>query len=259
MKEFSEFLNTGPGRDVFVFRFVPEDPCAALILAPPLFEERKSAQLLIANLARAVAAAIHIEVTAFDWTGTGDSSGQSRDIHLDSLRTDLAELCAFVKKSGERPLLFCGIRLGALLAAEFIPDMTGASGLILIAPPLSGHEYCKRLTQKALLQRKLLQTTPDDNHNFFGFRLADRFLSEISALTPETNRLPDTLPVLAVEVSHRTGLSSFFTNAYSRLTRNSELCPVRSQPFWNATDPRCPNEIITEVLRWTNAHIPNPR
>ena len=89
----------------------------------------------------------------FDYPGTGDSSdiagepwaAWQQSVHLaaDWLR----------QSTGAQRVIFCGLRIGATLAALTAASRADAAGLILLAPVLRGHSYMRQLSIEAQLQQ----------------------------------------------------------------------------------------------------------
>ncbi|MFL9906446.1 serine aminopeptidase domain-containing protein [Paraburkholderia sp. RL17-337-BIB-A] len=83
----------------------------------------------------------------FDYPGTGDSSGSEEDPQrlrawLDSIKAAAAWLRA---ETGVTRLSFCGLRLGATLAALAAEELGGVENLVLLAPVSSGKSYIREL------------------------------------------------------------------------------------------------------------------
>ncbi|HEY3321601.1 MAG TPA: alpha/beta fold hydrolase [Planctomycetota bacterium] len=89
---------------------------APVVIAPPLFEERKSAYGPLRRLAEKLAHAGH-PVLRFDYRGTGESGGDPAQRRWQHMVEDLATaLQALAELSGESRCVLLGLRLGATLA-----------------------------------------------------------------------------------------------------------------------------------------------
>ncbi|WP_329606770.1 serine aminopeptidase domain-containing protein [Paraburkholderia polaris] len=99
------------------------------------------------ELAEALAAGAGIPALRFDYPGTGDSKGNEEDPQLfrawiDSIKAAAAYLRA---TTGVERLIFCGLRLGATLAAIAAEEMGGVDSLVMVAPVISGKRYIREL------------------------------------------------------------------------------------------------------------------
>ncbi len=93
------------------------------------------------------AAAIGVPTLRFDYLGTGDSAeiepmadqlaAWSRDV--------VAAVCELQRLTGVERVCLLGVRLGALLATLAAGQCNAVTGLILIAPVLSGRRYLREL------------------------------------------------------------------------------------------------------------------
>jgi dienelactone hydrolase len=91
----------------------------------------------------------------FDYTGSGDSGdiGDSTDAPAEHWAVwqqnihDVAD--ALRRRAGARRLIFCGLRLGATLAATVAESRDDVAALILLAPVLRGRSYLRQLQIEA--------------------------------------------------------------------------------------------------------------
>lgn len=112
-----------------------------LLLVPPFPHEWQRSYRLFALLSQALAEQ-GVGSLRFDPTGCGDSSGEDAAFCLDQLSADTRLALAWLRASGERPVLL-GVRAGALVASTLAPEQ----GVAWIAwqAVASGSEYLASL------------------------------------------------------------------------------------------------------------------
>ncbi|MFM0203768.1 esterase [Paraburkholderia fungorum] len=146
------------------------------------------------ELAEALAAGAGIPALRFDYPGTGDSKGNEEDPHLfrawiDSIKAAAAYLRA---ATGVERLIFCGVRLGATLAAIAADEMGGVDSLVMVAPVITGKRYVRELG----MQHQSWLSTPnglqvaqsnDDGRavGAYGFQLYPDTLEQLAAVDLE--------------------------------------------------------------------------
>jgi alpha-beta hydrolase superfamily lysophospholipase len=100
----------------------------------------------------AAAAAIGVPALRFDYLGTGDSSEiDPQSDQLEFWRQDvLAAVAEMQRRTGVDRVCLLGFRLGALLAGLAAEQCKAVSGLILVAPVISGRRYLRELRTTVL-------------------------------------------------------------------------------------------------------------
>lgn len=123
-------------------------PRCSVVMCHPLFEERKGAQRIMVEAARALAAR-GCRVLRFDYRGCGDSTGDFRAFRLADWQADVAAVVAHARQLAPRvPVGTLGVRLGAWLALA-APE---AAFAVLWEPVANGRRH---LDQE--LRRKLIK------------------------------------------------------------------------------------------------------
>jgi alpha-beta hydrolase superfamily lysophospholipase len=100
-------------------------------------------RLLAAQLAREGRS-----VLRFDWSGTGDSAGDSDSVNFQQWREDLQLAVQELKDvSNARKISIVGFRLGATIAAS-TPFKQPVEELVLWEPVIHGHSYLEELSAR---------------------------------------------------------------------------------------------------------------
>ena len=149
------FLAADPGQRFCLF-FPPAGPCrGALLYVPPFGDEMNKSRRMAAQTARALASR-GFGVLLLDLHGCGDSSGEFHEARWDIWKNDLAAGCAWLTARLGAPVSLLGLRLGALLALDFVHSAQHRlARLVLWQPVASGSVYLTQflrlLTANAML------------------------------------------------------------------------------------------------------------
>jgi pimeloyl-ACP methyl ester carboxylesterase len=110
-------------------------------------------------------AAAGLHVLRFDYSGTGDSEGDSADVSLAQWTRDIATAVEEIRDiSGVRRISLVGMRLGAALALRAAGD-ADIRELVLWEPVVSGTEYLNSLDAVERRRLRFLNfPEPDDGH-----------------------------------------------------------------------------------------------
>lgn len=232
-------------------------PRVPAVIAPALFEERKSAYAVLRRLAARLAAAGH-PVLRFDYRGSGESGGvptARRWQHLlDDLtvaRQTLAEL------SGKADCLLLGLRLGATLILQEAARGR-CFGAIALAPVVKGATQVRLWKMRSKIRAELTQESVAPrgtafqavNHgqdaratgphaadiiDFDGYEVSPAFFDDVSAIdllkTP-----PLSCPTRLVQISHRSDTAPETTQLLAALGARAQLNVLRLEPFWDKLD-----------------------
>ncbi|WP_165418423.1 serine aminopeptidase domain-containing protein [Dyella amyloliquefaciens] len=120
----------GPGRELFGFYHpAPAYNGTAVVLCPPLGAEQIRCHRLYRQMAHGLADG-GFPVLRFDYYGTGDSAGGSRDVDWQRCVMDVATAATELRaRSGAQRILAFGARLGANAALESIT--AGLAGVVV--------------------------------------------------------------------------------------------------------------------------------
>lgn len=165
-----------------------------VLLAPSLFEERKSAYAALARLARALCAAGH-PVLRFDYRASGESSfDPRRERTFEDLGADLnAAAGALRKASGGGKLALVGLRWGASLALKHAAALK-PERIVALAPVVSGKTEERRWRLRSKIRAELTagegaaplnkggEGGAGGGYDFDGYALSAEFVAGAQAL-----------------------------------------------------------------------------
>lgn len=147
-----DFLR-GPNGNLFIQQFLPETDSAcdrAVLLVPPFAEELNKSRRMLALLGRGLAAD-GIPVLLPDLHGTGDSAGDFRDADWDIWHSNLTTCAQRLMAQGVRRIVLVGLRMGCLLAADWIGDAAlPVERLVFWQPVLSGQQLVNQFLRLRL-------------------------------------------------------------------------------------------------------------
>ncbi|MCW8132480.1 MAG: alpha/beta hydrolase [Planctomycetota bacterium] len=214
-----------------------------VVLAPSLFEERKSAYAALAGMARALASNGH-PVLRFDYRGSGESGGDPGVRRWADLAGDLAAAVALLKKeSGGASVAPLGLRLGATLCLQEAARLD-AKAVVALAPIVKGSAQARlwRLRTKiraemtdggeaaASVGSPAVQT--GGVLDFDGFAVAQAFFDDVGALDLNAAGAL-AVPSLLVQISHRAEPAPESERLAKALGGSCELQALRLEPFWD--------------------------
>jgi len=170
----------------------------AVLLCHPWGQEYIRAHRSMRRLATLLGAA-GCHVLRFDYFGTGDSMGQSRDVSLSGWEEDIETAIEELRDtSGAVRISLVGLRLGATLATRVAARQKKAiEALALWDPVVSGPEYLEELLGTPAGGRQspagsAAASEGDESHEVHGFPLSSALASELRAI--DLARLVPSLP-----------------------------------------------------------------
>jgi len=137
MRFSSEYLRAGP-RHIHCTRLLSRSR-AFVMLCNPLWNERNYASPLYHTLMRSLAAT-GFDVVLFDWTGQGNSGGESWEMSIETMRSDIDTVKAAFLPRADCPVAMVSIRTSSLLAG-LIPGATE----VLIDPIVDAGKWFRSL------------------------------------------------------------------------------------------------------------------
>jgi exosortase A-associated hydrolase 2 len=137
------FLNTESGQRFCLYR--PPDnereSRGSVLLVPPFAEEMNKSRHMMRLLSQALASHGYASLL-IDLHGCGDSEGELKDSSWAIWKKDLAAAYGWLCQRSSLPVSLLGLRLGALLALDFLNDEKPAiKQLLLWQPVLNGQLF----------------------------------------------------------------------------------------------------------------------
>ena len=173
-------------------------PRARLLLCPPLLQEQIRSYRFLSQLAGQWAR--HgVETVRFDYRGSGDSSGSTREFGLDRAVADIRRVWdAMVPREEGVPRIVCGVRMGCLLAAHAIRNGVDADLAWWWQPAPSGGAWLDEMSaidarERGSRSRFPLQAAPVAiAGELMGYAIDPRLPAELRAMAWPSIATPST-------------------------------------------------------------------
>lgn len=232
------------------------DATGVCILAPPLFEERKSAYGALVQLARALAAQ-GVGAFRFDYRGSGESGGEGGRRRWVHMAEDLLSACDAARKlSGNTPATVIGVRLGATLALTETARVQPAS-VVAITPVLKGAAEVRLWRLRSKMRAELSggegperSTSDAEVLDLDGFPVAPAFFEDLKPIDLLASAQPAEVPTLLVQVSHRDVASGEYERVLQRLGSTARLACVKALPFWERVEDADVSGTVERVVEF---------
>jgi exosortase A-associated hydrolase 2 len=241
-------------------------PRGALVFCNPLFEERKPAQRILVETARALCGA-GFAVLRFDYRGCGDSGGAFEAFSVPDWLADIEAAADFLKaRTGAVPTGFLGLRLGATLALKAASGKPLFDFGLLWEPVFKGRDYLEQELRRKLMKEMMTFGRSQVSRDFLIQELNAGKTIDFDGhpVTPALHRdlgglgldlvqapLPRTGLLLAIGSAEKP--SAALVQAGERLRQAGmevQVSALREQPFWNLVGlVSCP-ALIRETLDW---------
>lgn len=226
------------------------------IYCHPLFDERKCShrfsyqlQCAFANKGR--------KLQRFDYTGTGEASGEFCNVTFDRLRNDLQ------LKAQIDCISLIGTRLGATVAFDYsCKNNTNVQNLILIEPVVNGKTYTDYLIRKQHL--KNLMTGNKNNflaeegfYNLEGYKTSCKLIDQISkiSLTKRAADLKTPKNLKIIQVSAYSKINKDFAKLADSLQKNGIETSVKVfnlPTFWERICANDYSSLTQRIAEWCN-------
>jgi exosortase A-associated hydrolase 2 len=232
-------------------------------------EERKSSALVMARLARAVAAAGRFALR-FDYYGCGDSEGKFVEATGRTRLDDVRAATEFLRReAGGKEFVLLGLRMGATLAARAAEELPACAGLVLIEPLADGTAYFSGQIRRSLVRRMLTRgragdASPDDSLrsqltgdteiiDLDGFAVTAETYRELGALGICAGAVTFRGPVLVCQVhfndTARPDMEAV-CEAYRRAGTEVSFARIVLPPFWSRIEITLAPELDAAVHAW---------
>lgn len=195
----SGFFFGSPGRQLFGFHHEPRgSPVAAVALCPPWIAEYQHAHRSLHSLAKRLAAR-GCHVLRFDYSGQGDSWGDSTHFDLDQWTEDVGEAVREIRTISGLPRVdLVGLRGGAYVVARAAARLPGVRHIVYWDPVTSGAAWLREVGVPAGPV-----SAPID---LGSWRVTPEFVDQVRRLRPEdyTAGSADRVLVLLTQSEDRT-------------------------------------------------------
>lgn len=249
------FIETRSGR-LFTLYWpsAQSDEKFAFLHIPAFAEEMNKARRMVNLQAQALAEQGHA-VVVFDLFGTGDSAGEFGEASWSIWLNDIADMVRWLQQQGYKNIVLWGLRIGGLLALDFIKQNPGLINRLLAwQPVLIGDTFVTqflRLRVAAAMMNNQLpaekasdlkQQLQSGRHlEVAGYQLNPALIMPLLTLTAES-LLDNTVESISIfdwvaEESSEPGLSAQkFFNACKSLAIDAELLPFTGANFWTSQE-----------------------
>lgn len=162
-------------------------PCG-IVLCYPIGQEYLSVHRSFRQLSLGLARA-GFHVLRFDYSGSGDSAGESDEGDVEQWLADISMAVEQVKgRGGLTRVALVGVRLGATLGALVGAERRDLAGLVLWEPIVNGREHLQTLMTlhrdwlRAVFSKPKQDRTDGRRLEILGFPLTDRLRRGIEAI-----------------------------------------------------------------------------
>lgn len=246
MSEKRGYLTVG-NRPLFCTLFLPEQQPAqwGLVIAEPFGEEKRCASRMLVRLARNLTRQ-QVATLKFDFSGTGDSSGDSAQAQWKHWQQELAEALQFLQQESPAPkMALLGARAGALLAAQCAAE-NPVQALLLAEPVLSGQEILDELEKRQKIKDAIRggASTPPaselwalgQNADFAGFQVNAQFAAQLrqASLLESLQKCAVSCRMLHIRVSGARKFPPAWQPLLDLLDGRpgSQFQLIKDKPFW---------------------------
>ena len=195
-----------------------------------------------------------VSVLRFDYYGTGDSKGASKDVSIAQWLRDIEAAIEEIQgASGAERTSLIGLRLGGTLAALAAAPRNDIDRVVLWEPVLNGQKHIELHLErhKAWLQEDRCRAEDSSANEALGHPLTDSLIDEVKQLDmlqQESSRLDEVLLLFHSEERKQSEQS------LSRLGRRVEQQIIASTDFWlghtGFDQPLVSREDVQSIVAW---------
>ena len=233
-----------------------------VVIAPPLFEERKSSYASLRRLAATLASAGH-PVLRFDYRGSGESGGLSAVRRWRHLAEDLATARKTLSQlTGRRDSALLGLRLGGTLCLQE-SSRAGGEAVIALAPVVQGAMQVRLWKMRSKIRAELTgagkecrgviheqKIAASDSLDFDGYEVNSKFFEDVAGIDLLRDLEQLSHPGLMLQISHRTDALPESTQLVKILGTHARLELLRMEPFWDKIDDAPVQALEDSVLKF---------
>lgn len=234
----------------------------ALLMAPPLVEERKASQRAMVDAARLLAREAACAVLRCDYRGCGDAAGDFEEFTPEDWIADIQAAAAWLAaRHPGLPQAWLGIRAGALLLSQAAP--AGAPAALLFWEPVEGAEFLRQLLQRRMVNDMLAYGRArtgraalaaawerGETVDLDGFAISARQWAQLRALR--------FLPFGGEGLQLVTGPESRAAEALAAAAPHLQRRDLRLAPFWNSVGHVDTGALAQASAEWLRAAFALP-
>jgi exosortase A-associated hydrolase 2 len=266
------FLDAREGKRYCVFHTPPPGiSCkGGIVHVPPFGEEMNKSRRVTAMQARSLASA-GFAVLQMDLFGCGDSSGELRDATWEGWKNDLLLAKTWVEQQTGTAAMLWAVRLGALLAIDFLQATHDVTRLVLWQPVLNGSAYLTQLLRMravsgllgnedqgagvSALKQQLLAGVPVEIAGYDITPDLARALEKLDARKLPTPKLHiDWLEVVPSRDMPLSPVRAAIVERWRTSGATVDIHPVKSAAFWSAQEIQEAPELVDatcRVMKWS--------
>jgi pimeloyl-ACP methyl ester carboxylesterase len=235
-----------------------------VVIAPPLFEERKSAYSSLRRLAVALASAGHA-VLRFDYRGSGESGGDPAKRRWQNLAEDLATARkTLARLTGKRDSVLLGLRLSGTLALQET-IRAGGEGVVALAPVIKGAAQVRMWKMRSKIRAEItgeaamegekagagagIEAAHGPTLDFDGFEVSQAFFDDVAKIDLVKDLGSLSCSGLVAQLSHRTDAAPETEQLMQTLGSRAKLKCLRMEPFWDKLDDVDTKALEDEVIK----------
>lgn len=266
------FLDTNNGRRFCLFHSASKNvECrGAVLYVAPFGEEMNKARRMLALQAKNLAQ--HgFAVLILDLYGCGDSDGEIKDASWAQWKEDLDVAFSWLRQQCDVPISLLGLRLGALLALDFIRDgRNQVHQVALWQPVLNGQQFLTQFFRLKLANEFLSgsneqsggtqairqQLNTGEIVEIAGYEISSKLSTTIDALNL-TDFVSVKLPIYWFEIQHDANASlapakQKIIDFWRQHQSDIQLEQVSGPDFWMTQEIAVCNELIERTTRLFN-------
>lgn len=228
----------------------------AALLCNTWGDEYVNAHRAVRFLARRLGVA-GFDTFRFDYYGSGDSGGETTDADLGGWKSDIVTAVRELKEMSDAPrVVLVGLRLGATLVAEAVPNLhADIDGIILWDPIVNGLNYVRELLLRDEQMDELSAPTMvsegvDAVSELDGLSVSPAFISGLKAIdlcSPELQLPAKTLTIFTMDPLLDRDVMSLERKCFS--DRNAEVAMIDGLSPWQGNEV-LPVEVCERILLW---------
>ena len=172
-----------PGKRFLTLQMSSDIPAQAhIVYIPPFGEEMNRCRSLVSEQARFFAANGFI-CTLLDFVGTGDSEGELSRVSLFDWHENIRLTLQVLQDESDLPIIFWGMRLGGLIALDYIAQSAAPVKEIILWQPVTGGKLYVNQVLRQRVASLMVRDLPAETTKEIRQRLADGEDVEVAGYT----------------------------------------------------------------------------